>query len=340
LPEWGTLENYTDMVEKLPLTNSPAVFGLHPNAEIGYFTTATKSMWWDLINLQPRTSGSGEGISREEYITNMARDVLGRVPEQTDLDQVRKGFKGVPTPEEVVLLQELERFNFLSKKMTITLVNLQRALVGEIGMDDELDALGDALFNGFLPASWRRLCPSTQKPLGSWMSHFTRRQTQYMKWVDEGTPTVMWVSGLHIPESFLTALVQSCCRLKNWPLDKSTLYTKVSQYTEASQVKEQLATGCYAQGLYLDGAAWDLKKGRLRKQDPKVLITNLPLLQVIPIEASKLKLQNVLRTPVYVTQDRANAMGVGMVFEADLTTFEHPSHWVLQGVALCLNTDE
>ena len=61
--------------------------------------------------------------------------------------------------------------------------------------------------------------------------------------------------------------------------------------------------------------------------------------QVIPIEASKLKLQNTFRTPVYVTQARRNAMGVGLVFSADLATTEHTSHWVLQGVSLCLNID-
>lgn len=32
-------------------------------------------------------------------------------------------------------------------------------------------------------------------------------------------------------------------------------------------------------------------------------------------------------------------MGQGLVFEADLATGEHPSHWVLQGVALTLNID-
>lgn len=65
----------------------------------------------------------------------------------------------------------------------------------------------------------------------------------------------------------------------------------------------------------------------------------MPLLQIIPVEANKLKLKDSLRTPVYVTQNRRNAMGVGLVFEADLRTEEHPSHWVLQGVCLCLNVD-
>jgi len=68
-----------------------------------------------------------------------------------------------------------------------------------------------------------------------------------------------------------------------------------------------------------------------------------------------------LSSPVYVTQLRRNAAGVGLVFEADLDTAEHSSLWVLQvqhcacvtanalsscsdffdailqGVALCLN---
>lgn len=52
-----------------------------------------------------------------------------------------------------------------------------------------------------------------------------------------------------------------------------------------------------------------------------------------------LYLQNTLCTPVYTTSDRRNAMGVGLVFQADLATTEHISHWVLQGVCLLLNTD-
>lgn len=32
-------------------------------------------------------------------------------------------------------------------------------------------------------------------------------------------------------------------------------------------------------------------------------------------------------------------MGVGLVFEADLFTGKHISHWVLQGVCLTLNSD-
>ena len=51
-----------------------------------------------------------------------------------------------------------------------------------------------------------------------------------------------------------------------------------------------------------------------------------------------MKLQNTFRTPVYTTADRRNAMGVGLVFEADLATHEHQSHWSLMGVCLTLNS--
>jgi dynein heavy chain len=80
LPGMGDLDVYRGMIETLPLTNSPAVFGLHPNAEIGYYTNATKEMWNALISLQPRSSAIGGGMSREEYIANVARDVLSKVP--------------------------------------------------------------------------------------------------------------------------------------------------------------------------------------------------------------------------------------------------------------------
>jgi dynein heavy chain len=212
--------------------------------------------------------------------------------------------------------------------------------VGEIGMSESLEELGSAFFNGTIPAAWRRLAPATEKGLGSWMAHYDARGAQYRGWIARGEPLVMWLSGLHIPESYLTALVQITCRRKGWALDRSTLFTVATRFTSADDVRERPEDGCYVRGLFLEGAGWDAGRACLRRQDPKVLTVELPILQVVPIEASRLQLAGTFRTPVYVTQARRNAMGVGLVFEADLATHEHPSHWVLQGVALTLNTDE
>ena len=117
------------------------------------------------------------------------------------------------------------------------------------------------------------------------------------------------------------------------------LLSQVTSYRTEDEIPERLEDGCYVRGLYLEGASWNLDKGCLERQRPKILVEQLPIMQIIPV-GGNLKLNNTFKTPVYVTQNRRNAMGVGLVFEADLYTSEHQSHWVLQGVALCLNTDD
>lgn len=61
--------------------------------------------------------------------------------------------------------------------------------------------------------------------------------------MEEGEPNVMWLSGLHIPESYLTALVQATCRKNGWPLDHSTLYTEVTQYRSEDEIKVKPGQG-------------------------------------------------------------------------------------------------
>lgn len=60
----GPLENYVEMIESLPHVNTPDVFGLHPNAEIGYYTNASKEIWSNLILLQPNMSDTAGGSRR------------------------------------------------------------------------------------------------------------------------------------------------------------------------------------------------------------------------------------------------------------------------------------
>ena len=73
-------------------------------------------------------------------------------------------------------------------------------------------------------------------PLGSWVIHYTKRHEQYEQWINKGEPPCLWLSGLHIPESYLTALVQTTCRMRSWPLDKSTLYTVVTKHTSDKEL--------------------------------------------------------------------------------------------------------
>jgi len=108
-------------------------------------------MWEDLFMLQPRSSSGGAGISREGHIGNVSKDVASKVPilkldiGHYDLMIIREKLlrrntgaaKLEPTPCQIVLLQELERWNYLAMAMMSSLIMLQKSLVGEIGMSDQ-----------------------------------------------------------------------------------------------------------------------------------------------------------------------------------------------------------
>lgn len=301
VPNEETFDLTLEYIDELPLFTAPGVFGLHSNAEIQYFNNAAKELWLNILDMQTSDGAGGGGINREEIIRNISDEIQDKtLPELFDEYNIRKSFD-VPSPTQVVLLQELERYNKLIVKMRTTIVDLKRALNGEIGMSAELDSLGSSFFNGFLPPIWSKLAPPTQKNLVGWIAHFERRFKQYRAWIDVEEPKVIWLSGLHIPESYLTALIQTTCRDKAWALDKSTMFTNVTKCRDEKEVTKRLDQGTYVQGLYIEGARWNGDIDCLDYQKPKELVTEMPLVQIIPVEANKLKLRGTIKTPVYTT---------------------------------------
>ena len=72
---------------------------------------------------------------------------------------------------------------------------------------------------------------------------------------------LMWLSCLHLPESYLTSLIQKACRRNKWALDGCTLATLVTKI-DASKSNSVTLTpefGCYAIGFYLEGCGWDIE---------------------------------------------------------------------------------
>lgn len=62
------------------------------------------------VNLQPRVGAVGAGLSREDVIAGVARDIASKIPEPFDLQLLRKSID-TPGPTQVVLLQEIEHWN-------------------------------------------------------------------------------------------------------------------------------------------------------------------------------------------------------------------------------------
>ena len=65
-------EAYHSYIDDCLPQESPALYGLHINAEIGFLTTAAESLFGIVLELQPRdtsSQGSSEGQSREEIVS-------------------------------------------------------------------------------------------------------------------------------------------------------------------------------------------------------------------------------------------------------------------------------
>lgn len=340
LPEFNTIEAMISKINDLPSIDQPQVFGLNPNSEITYYTNSAKSLWSNLLAMQLVGETAKSALEHSQQIEEISRDIEDKIPDTFSVRKLRIAFGDDLSPSLVVLLQELERFNKLIITIRSSLKDLNRALKGEIGLNAELEELTKALINGSLPLSWARLAPKTRKGLGSWMIHFRMRVEQYKVWIAQGNLRAMWLSGLHVPESYLTALVQIACRAKGWALDKSTLFTEVTEYEDVREISDPLQLGSYIYGLYLEGASWDSVNSCISEQKPKELMKKLPIIKVNPVEINKLKLKDTVKVPVYVTQNRRDAGGVGLIFDADLRTTDHISHWVLQGISIVMNTDD
>lgn len=64
--DYACYHQYID--EALP-PESPYLYGLHPNAEIGFLTSRSDSLFKTVLELQPRnTSGIGIVVTREEKV--------------------------------------------------------------------------------------------------------------------------------------------------------------------------------------------------------------------------------------------------------------------------------
>ena len=98
---------------------------------------------------------------------------------------------------------------------------------------------------------------------------------------------------------------------------------------------DSLCVGVYIYGLYLDGAGWDKKAGRLMEPPAKMLYTSLP---IVHLSACCTTGQSPAGTsaigyscPVYKKPSRTD---LNFIFPLLLKTNRDPSYWILRGVAL------
>ena len=270
-----------------------------------------------------------------------------------------------------VLVQELMRFNRLLKVVHKSLSEIQLAVVGEILMSPELEKVGDAIFNGKVPSLWEAVSYPSLKPLGGWVSDLVERLDFFQKWIDNGAPSVFWLSGFFFTQSFLTGCLQNYARKYTIPIDQLTFDFKVlSEYDimnennkeKQNQLKNNIIPpkdGCYVYGMYLEGASWDKNQQIMCESQPKQLYTAMPVIWFKPCQITDINQQNDNNNnnnnnnndgnnhylcPVYKTSTRAGALSTtgqstNYVLSVKLPSNKPEKHWVLRGVAMLTQLD-
>ncbi|NXM72263.1 DYH9 protein, partial [Serilophus lunatus] len=333
LPGSMDYNGYHQYIDEALPPESPHLYGLHPNAEIGFLTQSSEKLLHTVLELQPRDSSTGEGGvgTREETVKALLEEMLERLGDDFNIAELMAKVEE-RTPYAVVALQECERMNVLTGEIRRSLLELELGLKGELTMTSDMENLLNSLFLDMVPESWvRRSYPSTAS-LGSWFSNLLARITELETWTgDFSLPSTVWLGGFFNPQSMLTAIMQTTARRNKWPLDKMTLHcdvTKKSREDFASPPRE----GAYVHGLFMEGARWDAQAGLIADCRLQELTPAMPVLFIRAIPADKQDTRAMYPCPLYKTRQR----GPTYVWTFNLKTKDNPSKWVLAGVALLL----
>ncbi|KAM3592376.1 uncharacterized protein V6R79_017533 [Siganus canaliculatus] len=328
--DYNGYHKYID--EALP-PESPYLYGLHPNAEIGFLTQTSEKLFRTVLEMQPRDGGAGEGggTTREEKVQTVLEEIIEKLPEEFNMAELL-GKAEERTPYQVVALQECERMNVLTQEIRRSLRELGLGLKGELTMTSDMENLQNAIFLDMVPESWTKRAYPSMSGLAVWFTDLLARIKELEAWsADFALPAVVWLAGFFNPQSFLTAIMQAMARRNEWPLDRMCLQCDV---TKKNREDFSLAPreGAYVHGLYMEGARWDTQTGMIVDARLKELTPSMPVIFIRAIPVDKQDSRNLYQCPVYKTQQR----GPTYVWTFNLKTKESPLKWTLAGVALLL----
>lgn len=120
---------YHKYIDEFLPSESPTLYGLHPNAEIGFLTTTSDNLFRTIFELQPRDTGAAQGAtsSREDKIKSILEDITDKLPEEFNITEIMAKIEE-RTPYIIVAFQECERMNILTREMKRSLKELELGL--------------------------------------------------------------------------------------------------------------------------------------------------------------------------------------------------------------------
>ncbi|GFS14677.1 dynein heavy chain 3, axonemal [Elysia marginata] len=287
---------------------------------------------------------SGGGKSSQEIIEDLASDILQKIPQDFNLEEIQNKFKVMYMESmNTVLIQELIRFNRLTKVVRSSLQDIRKAIKGLVVMSSELEDVFDSMMVGKVPSLWAAKSYPSLKPLGSYVTDLLARLAFFKDWINGGTPTIFWISGFYFTQSFLTGVLQNYARRMKIPIDHLGFEFEVTKFE--TNVPQKPTTGAYIKGLFMEGAKWDRKSCAISESMPKILYDQVPVIWLKPGDRAKFEEKSYYHCPVYKTSARRGVLSTtghstNYVLTMTLPSDRPESHWVNRGVAMLCQLDD
>lgn len=331
-PVDGDYDFYVDYIaEKFP-AETPSLFGLHPNAEIGFLLSTGETVFTTILELSGGGSGGGGGAGD---VAALVTDLLDRCPENYAMHEIESRVED-QNPYVCVILQECVRMNLLLNEIRGSLIELQLGMEGALNMSDKMDVLLKCLGLNRVAPSWEAKAYPSKKSLSMWFVDLLQRVEQLQTWsASLVTPVSVWITGLFNPMAYVTAILQTTARSKLLPLDQMDIYTDVTDVMNPALMTTNSEDGMYIHGLFMEGARWDVKKGAIADSLPKELHPDMPVVRVRGVVYGTYEMDGIFVCPIYITSMR----GPTFVFKATLKSEDPLNKWIMAGVCLLMNDD-
>ncbi|KAK8861158.1 hypothetical protein M9Y10_012853 [Tritrichomonas musculus] len=332
------LSKVEELLTTWPIVTQGEDVGLSLNASTITARNDALGIFNSLIEIQPTLIAASGAISEEEFALNFVEQLLKQIPESFNIHSFTTKFDITDTINTVVH-HEIILYNELLSTIHNSLLTLQKGLKGMIVIDEELDNLNRRILANKVPELWLRKSFPSILTLRAYMDDLNQRIAFMHKWMNEGRPKVFKIGAFFHPEEFLTAVLQVYARKHTVPFDTLVWRTKITDFASPDKVDKEPEEGIYGDGLFIEGAKWDVMSKTLTECGQRELIATMPIIHMYPSEKkmTQQELATIYECPMYRTQNR----GTGAL---DLPNYlmsiyipspnQSPDHWIQRSVAI------
>uniref|UniRef100_A0A7S2PZ92 Dynein heavy chain C-terminal domain-containing protein n=3 Tax=Zooxanthella nutricula TaxID=1333877 RepID=A0A7S2PZ92_9DINO len=333
--------HYVKYIEERFPPEIPQMFGLHPNAEIGFLTNQGVAIFKTVSEISGGGgSGGGGGI---EGASSIMASYQSQLPENLDMIEIRGRLRDEDyTPFVIVSLQESDRMNGLLSHMRSSMIELELGISGALNVTDKMEDLAVDFQLNKVNGLWAEKAYASLKLLNAWFADLLLRVDQCVQWTaSTALLKSIWISGLFNSMSFLTSNMQVAARGNSLPLDYMTNRCQFYNTTNLDDISGLPPQGVHVHGLFMEGAGWELGKGEeegyITESKMKDLHPEMPICNIYAVHIDIMSWESMYHCPVFSTSLR----GATFIFQANvrMDPDDIETRWILAGAAMLTQDD-